>query len=668
MCGIAGIVDLTGQRPPTRSELAAMARQLSHRGPDGDGFYCRDAIGLAHTRLSIIDLAGGAQPIHNEDQSVWVVFNGEIFNYIELRAELEQQGHRFYTHSDTEVIVHLYEQHGDDFASFLNGQFAIGLWDSVRQRLVLVRDRVGIAPLYYCKQDCKQDCKPAGSSRLLFASEVKAILPVLGQAPRLNADALDQIFTFWSTVSPDTMFEGVRELSPGMRLVVDRDGEHLSRYWDWQFPLSADGYATASEAQLCEELHQLLIDATQIRLRADVPVGAYLSGGLDSSVLTSLIHHHSDAPLRTFSIGFDDSSLDESAFQQLMIDHLGADHSRIQCSNADVANGFVKTVWHTESTILRTAPVPMRLLSGLVRSQNYKVVLTGEGADEVFGGYDIFKEAKIRQFWARNSQSSWRPLLLKRLYPYLDISPGRAQSYVQNFFGIGLDNPDVPWFAHLPRWDTTAKAKQFFSDGLRSHLSATAVDRLQTSLPAAIGRWSPFARAQYIEAKMLMGGYLLTSQGDRMLMASSVEGRFPFLDHRVIEFANRLPVKLKMKVLNEKYLLKKTMARYLPDAIVNRHKQPYRAPDAPAFFAGGGGAAGGKAPEFVDDLLSEAKLAQYGYFDPKKVSLLLRKARRGDAIGAKDNQAIVGILSTQVWHHLFIENFYKQFAPTSASI
>jgi asparagine synthase (glutamine-hydrolysing) len=664
MCGIAGIVDLAGQRPPTRSELAAMARQLSHRGPDGDGFYCRDAIGLAHTRLSIIDLAGGAQPIHNEDQTVWVVFNGEIFNYIELRAELEQQGHRFYTHSDTEVIVHLYEQHGDDFASFLNGQFAIGLWDSLRQRLVLVRDRVGIAPLYYCKQDCK----PAGGTRLLFASEVKAILPALGQAPRLNADALDQIFTFWSTVSPATMFEGVRELSPGMRLVVDRNGEHLSRYWDWQFPFEREPttkneYASGSEAQLCEELHQLLIDATQIRLRADVPVGAYLSGGLDSSILTSLIHHHSDAPLRTFSIGFDEGSLDESSFQQMMIDHLGADHSRIQCSNADVANGFMKTVWHTESTILRTAPVPMRLLSGLVRSQNYKVVLTGEGADEVFGGYDIFKEAKIRQFWARNTQSAWRPLLLKRLYPYLDISPGRAQSYVQNFFGIGLDNPDVPWFAHLPRWDTTAKAKQFFSDNLRSQLSATALDRLQASLPQAIGNWSPFARAQYIEAKMLMGGYLLTSQGDRMLMASSVEGRFPFLDHRVIEFANRLPAKLKMKVLSEKYLLRKTMARYLPNAIVNRHKQPYRAPDAPAFFA----TAAGQAPEFVDEMLSEAKLAQYGYFDPKKVSLLLRKARRGDAIGAKDNQAVVGILSTQVWHHLFIENFYNQFAPMSAA-
>lgn len=643
MCGIAGIVDLAGQQPPTENELAAMARQLSHRGPDGQGFYCVAPAGLAHTRLSIIDLEGGAQPIHNEDQSVWVVFNGEIFNYVELRAELAQQGHRFYTHSDTEVIVHLYEQHGDAFVQFLNGQFAIALWDTRRQRLLLARDRVGIAPLYYSKN---------ANGRLLFASEVKALLPVLGQTPRLNADALDQIFTFWATVSPQTLFEGIHELSPGMLLTLDANGETLSRYWDWQFPTSRDGYLQDSEENLCEQLHALLVDATQIRLRADVPVGAYLSGGLDSSVLTALIHHHSQTPLRTFSIGFDSESLDESSYQQLMIDHLGADHSRIQCSNDDVANGFLKTLWHTETAILRTAPTPMRLLSGLVRQQNYKVVLTGEGSDEVFGGYDIFKEAKIRQFWARNPDSAWRPRLLQRLYPYLDLSPGRAQSYVQNFFGIGLDNPSLPWFAHLPRWDTTAKAKQFFSASLRDQLRSTAVDRLQASLPEAIGRWHPFARGQYVEAKMLMGSYLLTSQGDRMLMANSVEGRFPFLDHRVIEFANQLPPSLKMKGLNEKYLLKKTMAKYLPDAIVNRHKQPYRAPDAPAFFPG----AGGQTPAFVDDLLSEDKLTRYGYFDAKKVGMLIKKARRGDAMGYKDNQAIVGILATQGWHHLFIEN------------
>lgn len=630
-----------------QSELQAMADQLHHRGPDGRGFFLRDKIGLAHTRLSIIDLEGGAQPIHNEDQSVWVVFNGEIFNYVELRLSLKKAGHQFYTHTDTEVIVHLYEEYGEDFVSHLNGQFAIALWDERRQKLFLIRDRVGIVPLFFAER----------AGRLIFASEVKALLPVFGEAPRLNAVALDQLMTFWSARSPNTMFEGVFELSPGTMMVADASGLQIKTYWDWEFPETADQYHQGSEEQLVGELHQLLVDATQIRLRSDVPVGAYLSGGLDSSVLVSLIHHHSDAPLRTFSIGFEEKSLDESSFQQLMIDKLQTLHSSIQCANKDVGEGFVDTIWHTESPVLRTAPTPMRMLSGLVKEQGYKVVLTGEGADEVLGGYDIFKEAKIRQFWAQQPESSWRPLLLKRLYPYLDVSPGRAQSYVQNFFGIGLAQPEQPCFSHLPRWDTTAKAKTFFSESTRQRINADAIESLSAQLPSQFGRWAPFNRSQYIEAKLLMGSYLLCSQGDRMLMSNSVEGRFPYLDHRVIEFANRLPPKLKMKVLNEKYLLKKAMQKYLPGNIVKRPKQPYRSPDIPAFF----GTDGNTPLPYVEDLLSENKLNEYGYFDAKRVGMLVKKARRGGAIGYKDNQALVGILSTQVWHHLFIEQYQQKF-------
>jgi len=648
MCGIAGIVDQSGRQAPHQRELAMMASQLNHRGPDGHGFYCQGAVGLAHTRLSIIDLAGGAQPIHNEDQSVWVVFNGEIFNYIELRAELEAQGHCFYTHSDTEVIVHLYEQHGDNFVSLLNGQFAIALWDIPRQRLLLVRDRVGITPLFYTM----------AKQRLLFASEIKAILPVLGSSPSFNPAAIDQVFTFWAPVTPATLFEGISEVRPG-ELIVYSGGELSKRiYWDWQFPQNRDEYWNESESMLAERLHDLLVDATQIRLRADVPVAAYLSGGLDSSILVALIHHHSDAPLRTFSIGFASESLDESYYQRLMIDHLGANHSKIVCTDNDVGNGFIETLRHTENVILRTAPVPMRLLSGLVRQQNYKVVLTGEGADEVFGGYDIFKEARVRQFWARQPQSEWRPMLFKKMYPYLDVQPGKAAAYFKNFFGVGLDQPNHPCFSHFPRWETTAKAKLFFSDHLVSHLRERAEDVLLASMPEAMGKWHSFNRAQYIEAKYLMGGYLLCSQGDRMLMANSVEGRFPFLDHRVIEFANRLHPSLKMRGMNEKYLLKKSMQKYLPGEIVARHKQPYRAPDVPAFIDSNTG----KLLPFVGDMLGEDALKKAGYFDAKKVSMLLRKVERGGAIGFKDNQALVGILSTQVLHHLFIENYQHQFA------
>ena len=639
MCGIAGIVSKQGGDGCSRTIVEHMVSLIHHRGPDSAGIHEEEGVILGHARLSIIDLESGAQPIHNEDGTIWVVFNGEIFNYIELREQLQAQGHRFYTHSDTEVIVHLYEQYGDDFAGYLNGQFSIALWDRRKQRLVLLRDRVGIVPLFYA----------VDGQRLVFGSEVKAVLCGLARKPELNVTALDQLFTFWSPVSPNTLFSGVCELSPGTMVTVEDGVVEVHRYWDWQFP--EDGkYASSSEQTLVAELHELLIDATRLRLRSDVPVGAYLSGGLDSSVLVSLIHHYGDVPLRTFSIGFEDKGLDESEYQKELIDHLGAEHSSIQCKHEDIALNFEKAIWHTESTILRTAPIPMARLSGLVRNQGYKVVLTGEGSDEVFGGYDIFKEAKIRQFWARYPQSEFRALLLKKLYPYLELSKGRGSAYVQSFFGEGLDRPDVPYFSHIPRWTTTAKVKEFYSDDTRARLSEDVFTTIEASLPDAIHRWHPFNRAQYIEAKTLMGNYLLCSQGDRMLMKNSVEGRFPFLDHRLIEFANRLPPKLKMKVLNEKYLLKRSMARYLPESIINRYKQPYRAPDIPSFFTD-------RTPEYVDEALSEAALQRSGYFDPKKVSMLVKKIRRGRAIGYKDNMAFVGILSTQVWHRLFVEEY-----------
>mgnify|MGYP000870220486 CR=1 FL=1 len=641
MCGIAGIAALSAQAPIIEADVRRMLPALHHRGPDDSGVYLdpNGRIGLGHTRLSIIDLAGGAQPMTNENRSIWVSFNGEIFNYIELREALLKAGYRFRTHSDTEVIVHAYEQYGDDFVQHLNGQFAIALWDANRQRLLLVRDRVGILPLFYTRQ----------GERLLFASEIKALLPLLAESPRISPPALDQIFTFWAPRSPNTLFEDIFEVPPGHLLALE--GGHLreSAYWDWRFPEQGD-YLTGTEAELAEQLYGLLADATRIRLRADVPVGAYLSGGLDSSALVALVRRHSTAPLKTFSIGFEDKALDESTYQRQLVEHLGVEHHRVFCHNRDIAEDFPATVFHAETAVLRTAPAPMRRLSGLVRASGYKVVLTGEGADEALGGYDLFKEAKIRQFWARHPQSEWRPLLLKALYPYLETTGTQATTYLRNFYGIGLDHPDQPGFSHLTRWFTTAQCKVFFSPELNAALYENAANRLTEQLPPASGRWHPFNRGQYLEAKTLLGGYLLCSQGDRMLMANSVEGRFPFLDHRVIEFANRLHPRLKMRALNEKFLLKRAVAAYLPQRIIERHKQPYRAPDIPAFFAV-------QPPAYVDDLLSGEKLKRYGYFDSKKVGFLINKARRGSSITYKDNMALVGILSTQLCHSFFIERF-----------
>ena len=640
MCGIAGILNISDNLRPEVEQLEHMIRLLHHRGPDDYGYYTDDSIGLAHARLSIIDLEGGHQPIHDQSKNIWTVFNGEIFNFIELREELIKDGFVFYTHSDTEVIVHLYRKYDLDFLQYLNGQFSIALWDKSRKRLILARDRAGIDPLFYYRKN----------NRLYFGSEIKSILPCMTHSPVLNHESLDQLLTFWSPVAPNTLFKDVYEIKPGEFALIENGEMSHHCYWEWEYPRHTDGYLRGSENDLAEQLHEILVDATKIRLRSDVPVGAYLSGGLDSSALVSIIHYHGNVPLRTFSIGFDDKKLDESAFQQKLIKHLDADHSSITCSTNDISDHFERAIWHTESSILRTAPIPMMLLSELVNKSNYKVVLTGEGADEVFGGYDIFKEGKIRQFWAQNANSNYRPLLLKRLYPYLDITKSNSQAYLKAFFGSGLENPELPYFAHLPRWDTTSKIKFFYADDFKSGLKSNAIENLEATLHKDISNWHPFNQSQYIESKSLMSKYLLCSQGDRMLMANSIEGRFPFLDHRVIEFANKLNPRLKMKVLNEKYLLKKSMARYLPAEIINRHKQPYRAPDIPSFLHHRG-------EGFVEDLFSDSSVKHNGYFDSKKTALLLRKIKSGRATGYKDNMAFMAILSTQMWNYLFIKNF-----------
>lgn len=641
MCGIAGYLNLSEGPAPEKQDLEKMIRMLRHRGPDDFGYYTDNQVGLAHARLSIIDLSGGHQPMSDVEQDIWIVFNGEIFNYIELRADLVKAGVQFRSNSDTEVIIHLYKVYGIDFVKYMNGQFAIALWDKPGGRLILVRDRVGIDPLFYSIHN----------NKLYFASEIKSILTLFPHAPALNLSAFNQLLTYWSPVGADTLFENIQEVKPGEMIVIQHGSLNFIQYWDWLYPEDRkDNYLQGNEDDLAAELHDKLITATQIRLRSDVPVAAYLSGGLDSSVLVALIHHYGNVPLRTFSIGFEEKSLDESTYQNELIKHIGTDHSHMLCKQNDIAENFERAIWHTESVILRTAPVPMMLLSGFVHQHGYKVVLTGEGSDEVLGGYDVFKEGKIRQFWAKHPESSLRPLLLKKLYPYLDISQSNSRAYLEAFFGIGLDKPGVAGFAHLPRWDTTSKIKSFLSPDLVSKIDQNAQETLNRSLDSITENWHAFNKSQYIEAKILMAKYLLSSQGDRMLMSNSVEGRFPFLDHNVIEFANKLKPGLKMKVLNEKYLLKKSMSKYLPVSIVKRNKQPYRAPDIPSFFYQ-------NAPAYINEMLASENINEAGYFDSKKVALLVRKIKAGKATGYKDNMALMAILSTQMWHKLFIKNY-----------
>lgn len=634
MCGIVGIADLGGKGVINRDDLGRMVALQHSRGPDGVGFYTDDLVGLGHSRLSIIDLAGGAQPIHNEDQTVWVTFNGEIFNYVELRAELEAAGHRFYTRTDTEVLVHLYEQHGDTFVQQLNGQFAFALWDARRKRLLLVRDRAGILPLFYSEDN----------SRLLFASTIKSILEVRSRSPSLDPTALDEVFTFWTPVAGRTMFTGIKQLPPGCMLVME-NGKTLQKcYWQWSFRQPGD-YLEGDVPTLAAKLRELLLDATRIRLRADVPVGAYLSGGLDSTALVALTLQAGVQP-DTYSLSFADPALDESAHQLTAARHFSVNHSTLKISDNDIQCAVARAVYHAESTILRCAPVPMMALSGHVRAQSCKVVLTGEGADEVLGGYDVFKEAKLRRFWARQPHSAWRPRLLQRLYPYMDLTAQRAQTYSEAFFGRNLD-AKAAFFAHMPRWRTTAQCKMMFADDFAKRIEANCFESLAATLPDELPQWDVFNQAQYVEARTLMSNYLLSSQGDRMLMANSVEGRFPYLDHRVIEFANALDPRLKMHVLNEKYLLKRAVRDLLPPDTTQRKKQPYRAPDAKAFA--------GTASCWIDRVLDPGSVKEARYFDSDRVELLLQKVKAGRAISQRDSMAFVGVLSTQLLHKIFIE-------------
>lgn len=641
MCGIAGFVTQNGVPCDSRI-LQRMIMMVNHRGPDCSGFHIDGSVGLAHARLSILDLGGGKQPMCNEDRTVWITFNGEIFNYVELRDGLIKKGHRFQTQSDTEVIVHLYEEKGVDCVKDLNGQWAFAIWDSEHQRLFLSRDRMGVRPLFYTNS----------SDGFLFGSEIKSLFAVTSVQRAIDLEALDELFTFWVTLPPRTMFSGISELPPGHSLVLERGDVHVHAYWELNYQSSL---SVESEEEASKILLNLLLDATRIRLRSDVPVGAYLSGGLDSTVIAALVKELGTTHLRTFSVAFEDKEFDESSFQNEASEFLKTEHQGIVCSSQDIGRVFPEVIWHTEKPVLRTAPAPMFLLSKLVQEQGYKVVLTGEGSDEIFGGYDIFKEAKIRRFWAKYPDSRFRPVLLRRLYPYMKNLQSQPDAYLRAFFHVRKNDLASPFFSHLPRWEMTSKLKIFFSRELRDRLkNRDVMGKLEAELPTRFGEWDSFSQSQYLEAAYLLPGYILSSQGDRMAMAHSVEGRFPFLDYRVIEFASSLSPRLKMKVLDEKHLLKLAVGDLIPRTIRKRSKQPYRAPDSQSFLCGENGNA---LMEYAEELLSPRSIAEAGLFDPEPVTKLVAKARAGQMIGVKDNMAFVGILSTQLVADRFIRNF-----------
>ncbi len=636
MCGISGTCSLKTPQPPCAETLLQMISAIRYRGPDETGLYLDDYTGLAHTRLSIIDLSGGTQPIRNEDNSLWIVFNGELFNYPELREQLEPRGHTFYTQSDTEVIVHLYEEYGLDCLQHMNGQFALALWDSRKKELFLARDRVGIRPLHYTILD----------NQLYFASEIKSLLTIPGVRRELDHTALQQIFTFWTTLGKRTAFKDIHELPPGHFLTIKDGNISIQQYWRLNFPEKANLSDEPLES-IAQQADELLTDAIRIRLRADVPVGAYLSGGLDSSGISATIAQQFQNNLQTFGIRFEEEAFDEGTPQNQMVSHLNVQHSEVIATNKRIAQTFPRVIYHTEKPILRTAPAPLFLLSEKVRDVGLKVVLTGEGADEIFGGYNIFREAKIRRFWASQPDSKTRPALLRQLYPYIFNNP-RLAATTQAFFAKDLLETDDPLYSHHIRWGNTHRITQFFSPEMDDILPLeTLQEEVLANLPAEFASWHPFTKAQYLETNVFLSNYLLSSQGDRMAMAHSLEIRLPFLDYRLIEFMSKVPPRWKVLGLNEKHLLKKIFQNRLPADIVKRNKHPYRAPIAQTLLT--------HATDDIREALSDAAVKNAGIFDTSKVTRLVNKLQRTQTPGEIDAMALSGIVSTQLLYQQFIQ-------------
>ena len=642
MCGIAGFINHRKSLAEAESILNLMMTRIHHRGPDDCGLYLEPSMGMGNVRLSIIDLSGGDQPLSNEDGSLWIVYNGEVFNYIELREDLIKKGHRFKTQSDTEVILHIYEEYGTDGLQYLNGQFAFAIWNNIKKECFFARDRAGIRPLFYSEVN----------GTLIFGSEIKSIFEFPGIKRHFSPEALKETFTFWTTLSPRTLFDGVYELPPGHYGHYKNGRLEIKKFWSLRYATTSTRFnGTAADA--LDQFRYLLSDSVALRLRSDVPVAAYLSGGLDSSATTALIRKVAPGHLNTFSIGFADNDFDETKYQSEVSQYFQTNHKSIICSANNIAEWFPKVIWHSEIPLLRTSPAPMLGLSKLVHDNGIKVVITGEGADEALAGYNIFKETLIRQFWARQPKSIIRPLLLKKLYPYLPNISHASQGMLRMFFGYQLEETDSPVYSHMLRWHNTSNIQKHFTTELNEYLEDyDPVFEYAEMLRPEVEGISSLAKAQLIETNIFMSGYLLSSQGDRMAMANSVEGRYPFLDYRLLEFAASLPDEFKLKGMNEKFLLKELMRNELPKSVLNRPKQAYRAPILDAFL-------GSKIPDYVSDLLSADRIKESEVFNPESVNNLIHKIKTTQIPSEVDNMALVGILSTQ----LLFDQFVKDFKP-----
>lgn len=587
MCGIVGCFDLQGQ-PIEPGVLARMTATLVHRGPDASGFFAEDGIAFGFRRLSIIDLATGDQPLRNEDGRLVLICNGEIFNYRQLVGELEAKGHRFRSQSDVEVLLHLYEEHGSDLLHRLNGQFSFALYDRSRRRLLLARDRLGINPLFYTIKD----------GLLLFSSEIKALLAHPKVSREVDLTGLDQVLSFPGLVPPRTMFRGIHCLQAGHFLIADSSGTRLEEYWDLNYPEIGEAVDVRTEACYVEELREHLAEAVRTRLQADVPVGFFLSGGLDSSLIGALIHQVSPEPRHSFSITFPDDSISEVRFQRLMVQRLGSRHHEIPFSWTEIGDRLQDLVYHSECPVKETYNTCALALSEAARQTGIPVVLAGQGADELFGGYPGYR---FDQQGLRSAQG-------------YDLDSILEEEIRERLWGI----PDLFYeIEFLPLRDVK---KALYAPELAANLASFESTNFPLVKAERLRRRHPLHQRSYLDVKLRLSEHLLSEHGDRMMLARSVEGRYPFLDPGVVELARNIPAELKVRQSVEKYILKQAAVGLLPPEVVAREKFGFRAPGTPNLLR--------QKSEWIEDMLSYERIKAQGYFNPDTVEALKERYRR----------------------------------------
>jgi asparagine synthase (glutamine-hydrolysing) len=645
MCGIAGIA----RREPTGvsvQSLGRMAAAIRHRGPDGFGFYSGRKVGLAHVKLSVVDADGGGQPLTNEDGQIILASTCEVFNHPELRHELEGRGHVFRTRCHAEVLVHGYEEWGPDVLQRLDGQFAFAIYDRNRETVFLARDRFGVRPLFYAQRN----------GDLFFGSEIKAILATGEVDAALDPRGLDEVLRFGAAKPPRTPFSGIAALEPGTYGIWKDGALWLRHYYELDYPEASD-----EPLDVIERLDEIMLRSVGLRLRADVPVGAYLSGGLDSSITASLARSASRHPLQSFSITYAIPEFDESLHQEEVAAAVGSVHTASVIAMDTIAQSFPNVIWHTETPLLRTAPALMYHLAKLTRESGVKVVVGGEGADEMFLGGDLFKELSVRRFCMRRPQSLGRRRLFDRICRETPSGSGGPESLYRSLLECAA--PNDPLFSHLPRF-TSSHVDEFYAPEFKASLGGLDVTaELRASLPTRFFGWSPLNQAAYLEMTTRLSPYLLGSNGDRMTMAHGVEGRYPFLDHRVFEFAAALPTGSRLRGLREKEVLRRWASRILSGRIKSRQKPPQRAPDSQNFLLP-------TSPAWIGDHLTTEALRRVGIFSPAAVGGLVRRCSAGLSHALGEDQAMVAVLSTQLWYHQFIESalFVPPLQASEASI